>query len=79
MSSCPGSTDLCNLDSLRCTAEYPVASPQNKQIWGMNNTDDDMCQIDKDDFAMAKVKLSSSLMPENFKVTAFMSSFTEFV
>ncbi|KAB1202260.1 Mitogen-activated protein kinase kinase kinase NPK1 [Morella rubra] len=65
--SCPGSTDLCNLDSLRCTAEYPVASPQNKQIWGMNNTDDDMCQIDKDDFAMAKVKLSSSLMPENFK------------
>ena len=35
------------------------------------NSNDEICQIDKDDFTMQEVKLGSSLMPENFKVIAF--------
>ncbi|XP_041022306.1 mitogen-activated protein kinase kinase kinase 2-like isoform X2 [Juglans microcarpa x Juglans regia] len=66
MSACPGSTHICNLDILRCTAEYPVKSPENKHIWGLNNSDDDMCRIDKDEFTMGEIK-SSSLIPENLK------------
>ncbi|KAG2694841.1 hypothetical protein I3843_08G159800 [Carya illinoinensis] len=66
MSACPGSTDICNLDMLRCTVEYPVKSPENKHIWGLNNSDDDKCQIDKDKFTMGEIK-SSSLIPENLK------------
>lgn len=79
MSTCPGSTDLCNLDSLDCSAEYPEKSSENKHIWGMNNSDDDMCQIDKDDFTVGEVNPCSSLMPGNFKVTALMSSWLDFV
>ncbi|XP_035549297.1 mitogen-activated protein kinase kinase kinase NPK1-like isoform X1 [Juglans regia] len=66
MSACPDSTHICNLDILRCTAEYPVKSPENKHIWGLNNSDDDMCRIDKDEFTMGEIK-SSSLIPENLK------------
>lgn len=79
MPACPGRTDLCNLDGLHCRAEYPERSQENKRIWEMNNSDDDMCQIDKDDFIVAEVQPSSSLMAVNFKVTAFMSLLLDFV
>ncbi|KAF5454018.1 hypothetical protein F2P56_023716 [Juglans regia] len=67
MPTCPGPTDLCNLDSLHCRAEYPERSQENKRIWEVNNSDDDMCQIDKDDFIVGEVQPSSSLMAVNFK------------
>lgn len=79
MPTCPGPTDLCNLDSLHCRAEYPERSQENKLTWEMNNSDDDMCQIDKDDFIVGEVQPSSSLMAVNFKVTAFMSLLLDFV
>lgn len=79
ISTCPGSTDLCNFDSLDCSAEYPEKSLENKRIWEMNNSDDDMCQIDKDDFTAGEVNPCSSLMPGNFKVTAFMPSWLDSV
>ena len=71
MSTGPGLTDLCNLDSLRRSAECPEKSSEKKHTWELNNSDDDMCQTDKDDFIMQEAKLGSSLMPENFKVIAF--------
>lgn len=67
MSTGPGLTDLCNLDSLRRSAECPEKSSEKKHTWELNNSDDDMCQTDKDDFIMQEAKLGSSLMPENFK------------
>jgi hypothetical protein len=45
----------------------------------MNNSDDDMCMIDKDDFTVGEVNPCSSLMPGNFKVTALMYSWLDFV
>ena len=71
MSTSPGSTDLCNLDSLRCSTAFLEKSSEKMHIWELNNSDDDMCQTDKDDFIMQEAKLGSSLMPENFKVIAF--------
>ena len=80
MSTISGLTDLCDLDSLRCSAECPEKSPgkkKKKHIWELNNSD--MWQIDKDDSTVQEVKLDSSLMPENFKVTAFISLCLDFV
>lgn len=73
MSTGPGSTDLCNLDSLHCSTAFLEKSSEKKHIWELNNSDDDMCQTDKDDFTLQEVKIGSSLMPENLKVTAFIS------
>ena len=73
MSTGPGLTDLCNLDSLRRSAECPEKSSEKKHTWELNNSDDDMCQTDKDDFTVQEVKIGSSLMPENLKVTTFIS------
>ncbi|XP_075657165.1 mitogen-activated protein kinase kinase kinase ANP1-like [Castanea sativa] len=67
MSTGPGSTDLCNLDSLHCSTAFLEKSSEKKHIWELNNSDDDMCQMDKDDFTLQEVKIGSSLMPENLK------------
>ncbi|XP_030956391.1 mitogen-activated protein kinase kinase kinase ANP1 isoform X2 [Quercus lobata] len=67
MSTSPGSTDLCNLDSLRCSTAFLEKSSEKMHIWELNNSDDDMCQTDKDDFTVQEVKIGSSLMPENLK------------
>ncbi|KAL0005917.1 hypothetical protein SO802_013478 [Lithocarpus litseifolius] len=66
MSTSPGSTDLCNLDSLRCSTAFLEKSSEKKHIWELNS-DDDMCQTDKDDFTVQEVKIGCSLMPENLK------------
>jgi hypothetical protein len=66
-----------------CVAQLNVLrSPQKKKkkkkhILELNNSD--MWQIDKDDSTVQEVKLDSSLMPENFKVTAFISLCLDFV
>nr|XP_023905736.1 LOW QUALITY PROTEIN: mitogen-activated protein kinase kinase kinase ANP1-like [Quercus suber] len=67
MSTSPGSTDLCNLDSLRCSTAFLEKSSEKRHIWELNNSDDDMCQTDKDDFTVQEIKIGSSLMPENLK------------
>ncbi|XP_022150775.1 mitogen-activated protein kinase kinase kinase NPK1 [Momordica charantia] len=62
-----GSSDICNLDSLSCSKVY-TGNEQENDIWGTNNSDDEMCQIDdKDDFMLDEVKLRSSIIPENLK------------
>ncbi|KAL4637039.1 hypothetical protein ACB092_03G051900 [Castanea dentata] len=67
MSTGPGSTDLCNLGSLHCSTAFLEKSSEKKHIWELNNSDDDMCQMDRDDFTLQEVKIGSSLMPENLK------------
>ncbi|CAL0302288.1 unnamed protein product [Lupinus luteus] len=55
-----------NVKSFLCSTEDPQ-NLGNKQFWGTNNDDDDMCVIDdKDEFLQCGVKQKSS-MPENFE------------
>lgn len=62
----PGSSDICNLDSLSCSKVY-TANKLESDIWG-GNSDDEMCQIDdKDDFMLDEVKIDSSIIHENMK------------
>lgn len=59
---------MCNLDSLSCSRVHDGNKLEN-DIWGANNSDGEMCQIDdKDDFMLDEVKLRSSIVPENLKV-----------
>ncbi|XP_031736988.1 mitogen-activated protein kinase kinase kinase NPK1 isoform X3 [Cucumis sativus] len=62
----PGSSDICNLDSLRCSKVYSTNKLES-DMWG-RNSDDEMCQIDdKDDFMLDEVKIGSSIIHENMK------------
>ncbi|XP_038877020.1 mitogen-activated protein kinase kinase kinase NPK1-like isoform X2 [Benincasa hispida] len=62
----PGSSDICNLDSLSCSKVY-TANKLESDIW-RGNSDDEMCQIDdKDDFMLDEVKIGSSIIHENMK------------
>ncbi|XP_022965613.1 mitogen-activated protein kinase kinase kinase NPK1-like isoform X1 [Cucurbita maxima] len=63
----PGSSDICNLDSLSCSKLYTANKLEN-DTWGTNNSDNEMCQIDgNDDFMLDEVKLRSSMISGNFK------------
>lgn len=74
MSTCPDSSDMCNLGSLRCSTINPDKLLESTHIWGRNSSDDDMCQIDdKDDIMVGEVKLNSSL-PDDLKVITFVLS-----
>ncbi|GFY91952.1 NPK1-related protein kinase 3 [Actinidia rufa] len=63
-----GSMDICNLGSLSCSTVNFDKLAGSRHIWGANNSEDDMCQIDdKDEFMVGREKKSSSgLMPDNF-------------
>ncbi|XP_022999346.1 mitogen-activated protein kinase kinase kinase NPK1-like isoform X2 [Cucurbita maxima] len=62
----PGSSDICNLDSLSCSKVY-TANKLESGIWAANS-DDEMCQIDdKDDLMLDEVKIGSSIVHENLK------------
>lgn len=65
MPSTSGTTDVCNMGSLNCSID-PKKLPESKDIWGSTNIDDDMCQIDKDDFATSEVNLSPVLTSNDF-------------
>ncbi len=54
--------DVCNLGSLSGSVD-PNKLLESKDLWRTNNSDDDMCQIDGDDFATttSKVKFSPVL------------------
>ncbi|XP_031270168.1 mitogen-activated protein kinase kinase kinase 2-like isoform X2 [Pistacia vera] len=46
----PGSLDLCNLGSLSCSTVIVEKPAGVKHVRMTSNGDDDMCQLDKDDF-----------------------------
>ena len=70
----PGSSDICNLDSLSCSKLYTANKLEN-DTWGTNNSDNEMCQIDdNDDFMLDEVKLRSSMTSANFKVRKMFGS-----
>ncbi|KAJ9180227.1 hypothetical protein P3X46_008499 [Hevea brasiliensis] len=60
--SVSGTMDVCNLGSLSGSVD-PNKLLESKDLWRTNNSDDDMCQIDGDDFATttSKVKFSPVL------------------
>lgn len=70
MSTCLETTDVCNLGSLNCSTVSPEKSYDSRNLWRRNGSDDDMCQIDdRNDITMGERRISSSSMPDNFKVT----------
>lgn len=62
-----GTLDVCNLGSLSSSID-PNKLLESKDLWRTNN-DDDMCQIDGDDFATtnSEVKISPVLIADDFK------------
>ncbi|KAL7259511.1 hypothetical protein ACSBR1_005409 [Camellia fascicularis] len=64
----PGSMDICNLGSLSGSTVNFDKFSGSSHIWGANNSEDDMCQIDeKDDFILREeAKLSPAFMPDIF-------------
>lgn len=62
-----GTLDICNLGSLSSSID-PNKLLESKDLWRTNN-DDDMCQIDGDDFATtnSEVKISPVLIADDFK------------
>ncbi|XVF06103.1 hypothetical protein REPUB_Repub06bG0019200 [Reevesia pubescens] len=49
VSTCTDSADICNLGSLNCSNTCVEKFSESKDMWRMNCSEDDMCQIDKDD------------------------------
>ncbi|OAY42275.1 mitogen-activated protein kinase kinase kinase NPK1 [Manihot esculenta] len=66
MPSVSGTMDLCNLGSLSGSVD-PKKLLESKDLW-RHNSDDDMCQIDGDDFTTtaSEVKFSPVLIADNF-------------
>ncbi|XP_031270167.1 mitogen-activated protein kinase kinase kinase ANP1-like isoform X1 [Pistacia vera] len=62
----PGSLDLCNLGSLSCSTVIVEKPAGVKHVRMTSNGDDDMCQLDKDDFMPGDEKVSSVLSPDDF-------------
>ncbi|XVF57436.1 hypothetical protein PTKIN_Ptkin06aG0205100 [Pterospermum kingtungense] len=49
VSTCRDSADICNLGSLNCSNTFVEKFSESKDLWRMNCSQDDMCQIDKED------------------------------
>ncbi|XP_021674011.2 mitogen-activated protein kinase kinase kinase NPK1 isoform X2 [Hevea brasiliensis] len=65
MPSVSGTIDSCNLGSLSGSVD-PKKLLESKDLWRTNNSDDDMCQIDGDDFTTSEVKFSPVLIADDF-------------
>ncbi|KAF9618859.1 hypothetical protein IFM89_002727 [Coptis chinensis] len=64
--TCSGLKDVCDMggSSVRCSTVYPEKFSEALPIWG-SNSDDDMCRIDDDDFALAgSLKFNSGSMSD---------------
>lgn len=48
-STCAGLKDICDMGTVRCSTVYPNNFSGGSSCWGVNNADDDMCQIDDSD------------------------------
>ncbi|KAF5188939.1 Mitogen-activated protein kinase kinase kinase npk1 [Thalictrum thalictroides] len=60
--TCSGLKDVCDMGSVRCSTIYPEKFSEALPIWG-RGSDDDMCRLDDDDFALAgSVKFNSGSM-----------------
>ncbi|KAK4372449.1 hypothetical protein RND71_007833 [Anisodus tanguticus] len=60
--TCNGLKDVCDVSTVRCSAVYPENSLGKESLWKLGNSDDDMCQMDNDDFMFgASVRCSSDL------------------
>ncbi|KVI11119.1 Protein kinase, ATP binding site-containing protein [Cynara cardunculus var. scolymus] len=63
----PGSLDVCNLGTLNFSTVNSGKFKESKHEWGAENSDNDMCQIDGDDFMEGEgVKLRSVSMLDDF-------------
>ncbi|KAL9447348.1 hypothetical protein AB3S75_014918 [Citrus x aurantiifolia] len=64
----PGSADICNLDSLSCCSRV-IAEKLSGSMhgWVTSNSNDDMCQLDQEDFVAGDRKLSSILAPNDLE------------
>ncbi|KAL1145513.1 hypothetical protein V6Z11_A11G303100 [Gossypium hirsutum] len=65
VSRCRDSADMCNLGSLNCSNAFVEKFSESKNLWRMDCNEDDMCQIDKDDSMVSKVRLCSASMIDN--------------
>ncbi|CAN4113438.1 unnamed protein product [Withania somnifera] len=60
--SCNGLKDVCDVSTVRCSTVYAENSLGKESLWRLGNSEDDMCQMDNDDFMFgASVKCSSDL------------------
>lgn len=60
--TCNGLKDVCDVSTVRFSTVHPENSLGNESLWKLGNSDDDMCQMDNDDFMFgASVKCSSDL------------------
>ncbi|XVE62995.1 hypothetical protein DITRI_Ditri06bG0164400 [Diplodiscus trichospermus] len=65
VSTSPASADICNLGSLIDSNTFVEKFSESKNLWRMTRSEDDMCQIDKDDSIASEVRLCSALMLDN--------------
>lgn len=64
-STCTGLKDVCQIDSIRFSTVYHKADSYQRA----SNNDDDMCQMDEDDFFIdSSVKSKSLLASDDIKV-----------
>lgn len=63
----PGSADICNLDSLSCSRVIAEKLSGSMHGWVTRNSNDDMCQLDQEDFVAGDRKLSSILAPNDLE------------
>ncbi|GAV63166.1 Pkinase domain-containing protein [Cephalotus follicularis] len=61
LSTCSGSIAICNLGTLSSSAVHSDKLSESKHLWGLNTSDDDMCQIDRDD-----LMVGDGLTPDGF-------------
>ncbi|KAK1582437.1 hypothetical protein Q3G72_014963 [Acer saccharum] len=64
-STCRDSSDLCNLGSLSCSTVITEKVAGSRHVWVSSKSNDDMCQLDKDDLMADDVKFHSVLMPND--------------
>ncbi|KAL4376883.1 hypothetical protein GQ457_02G036040 [Hibiscus cannabinus] len=64
VSRCHDTADICHLGSLNCSNAFVEKFSESKN-WRLNCSEDDMCQIDKDDSMVSKVRLCSASVLDN--------------
>lgn len=63
----PGSADICNLDSLSSSRVIVEKLSGSMHGWVTSNSNDDMFQLDQEDFVAGDRKLSSILAPNDLE------------
>ncbi|XWS58204.1 hypothetical protein CRYUN_Cryun08bG0014500 [Craigia yunnanensis] len=65
VSTCPDLADICNMGSLNCSNTFVKKFSESKDLWRMNCSEDDMCQIEKDDSIVSEARLCSASVLDN--------------